>query len=104
MPGIDFALVRKNVTMQDVLRELGFVPTTRKSAQLRGGCPVHQSSTSAGRHFCVNLATGRYYCHKCGSHGNALELWAAVNELTIYAAALELCERLGHEVPWITRW
>jgi len=26
----------------------------------------------------VNVCRGRYYCHRCGSGGNALELWATV--------------------------
>ncbi|HEY7616690.1 MAG TPA: hypothetical protein VH744_07800 [Terriglobales bacterium] len=36
----------------------------------------------------VNLKTGRYYCHKCQSHGNQLELWAAVHRLPIHEAVI----------------
>ena len=49
------------------------------------------------------LGTGRYYCHKCRSRGNQLELWAAANKLSLYEAAVDLCRILGHEVPWIER-
>ena len=41
---------------------------------------------------------------QCQSHGNQLELWAAVNKLPMYEAAIDLCRALGHEVPWIGRW
>ena len=49
------------------------------------------------------LGAGRYYCHKCRSRGNQLELWAAANKLSLYEAAVDLCRILGHEVPWIER-
>ena len=35
--------------------------------------------------------------------GNALDLYAAATRQTIYQAALELCARLGHAVPWLQR-
>jgi len=47
--------------------------------------------------------TRRYYCHKCQSKGNQLELWAAVHKLSIYQAAMDLCRALGRDVPEITR-
>jgi hypothetical protein len=50
------------------------------------------------------LDAARYYCHKCHSRGNQLELWAAVHRLTIYAATIDLCRALGKEVPYINRW
>jgi hypothetical protein len=51
----------------------------------------------------VNVAIGRYYCHGCHSHGNQLELWAAATKLPLYQAAIEVCHRLGRQVPWIER-
>ena len=41
---------------------------------------------------------------RCGSRGNALELWAAVRRIGVYEAAVELCEALRIEIPWIIRW
>jgi len=102
MPGVDFDRLRTEITMEQVLRQLGFQPVARSGDQLHGPCPVHGSSSLWGRTFSVNLRSGRYYCHKCRSHGNLLELWAAVCHLPIYEAALDLCRALGHEVPWIT--
>lgn len=104
MPGVDFNVLRTEITMEQVLNQLGFQPTSRSGNQLHGPCPVHGSTSSGSRTFSVNIDSGRYYCHKCQSHGNQLELWAAVNKLSMYEAAIDLCRALGREVPWIQRW
>ena len=101
MPGVDFNVLRNTVTMEDVLAQLGFQPTSRSGGQLHGPCPVHRSTTPQSRTFSVNLDQGRYYCHKCHSHGNPLELWAAVHQLSLYDAALDLCRALNRDVPWL---
>jgi DNA primase len=101
MPGIDFDELRRCVTMEQVLRLLDFTPRRRFGSQLRGPCPIHHSSSERSRTFSVNLATGRYYCFKCGSFGHQLELWAAANQLNLYTASLDLCRRLAIDVPWI---
>jgi DNA primase len=104
MPGIDFAKLRVEITMEQVLDLIHFQPSSRSGDQWRGPCPVHQSTSAGSRSFSVNLTTRRYYCHKCRSKGNQLELWAAIERLSIYLAAIDLCQALNHEVPWITRW
>ena len=104
MPGVDFDVVRREITMQQVLDEIGFEVTHQKGGQLRGPCLVHGSTPKTSRVFSVNLSTQRYYCHKCKSHGNQLELYAAVRQTTLYRAAVDLCHALGQDVPWIRRW
>lgn len=74
MPGVDFNVLRTEITMEQVLNQLGFQPTSRSGNQLHGPCPVHGSTSSSSRTFSVNMDSGRYYCHKCHSHGNQLEL------------------------------
>jgi DNA primase len=90
--------------MEQVLTLLGFEPLRRSGAQWSGVCPLHGSASGRGRSFSVNVAIGRYHCHGCRSHGNHLELWAAANNLPLHQAAIDLCQRLGREVPWIRRW
>lgn len=104
MPGVDYQALRTNISMGDVLNQLGFVPASQSGDQLHGPCPVHGSTSPSSRSLSVNLQTGRYYCHKCQSHGNQLELWSAVHRLPIYEAAIDLCRTLGRDVPWIERW
>jgi hypothetical protein len=45
MPGIDFHVLRQEITMQQVLELIGFQPTSRVGSQLHGPCPVHGSSS-----------------------------------------------------------
>ena len=67
-----------DITMEQVLKQLGFEPISRSGFQWHGPCPVHGSTSTTGGTFSVNLSTRRYYCHKCHSKGNHLELWAAI--------------------------
>lgn len=104
MPGVKFDVLRQQISMADVLRLLKFEACSRRGDQLRGGCPVHGSSSPRSRSFSVNLQLGRYQCFRCGSRGNAFELWAAVHDISEAEAAIELCKLLGLEIPWIYRW
>jgi DNA primase len=104
MTGVDFNMLRTEIAMVDVLNRLGFQPTSRSGDQLHGPCPVHGSTSPRSRTFFVNLASGRYYCHKCRSRGNQLELWAAVHKLSLHEATADLCRVLARAVPWIHHW
>jgi DNA primase len=104
MPGIDFHRLRREITMQDVLNLIAFEPTQRTGDQWYGSCPLHGSSSARSRCFSVNVAIHRYRCHKCHSHGNQLELWAALTKRKLHPAMIDLCHALGREVPWIRRW
>jgi DNA primase len=95
MPGIDFDVLRAEVTMGQVLEQLGFQATTQTGSQMHGPCPLHGSTSKRSRSFSVNVDIGRYYCHKCESRGNQLELWAAANRLPLYEAAIDLRRVLG---------
>jgi DNA primase len=103
MPGVDFRLLRERIAMREVLELLQFEPIARSGDQWRGPCPVHGSRNPKSRSFSVNVRLGRYHCFRCGSRGHALELWSAARGLSLYAAAVELCELLGLETPWMTR-
>lgn len=102
MSGIDFDRLRNEITMQRVLTQLRFHPVTRCGDQLHGPCPVHRSTSPGARTFSVNLRRQRYYCHKCHSYGNQLELWAAVQQQDFHPAMIDLCRTIGHSIPWKT--
>jgi DNA primase len=104
MPGVDFDMLRGQITMEQVLDLLAFHPSARRGDQWYGPCPLHDSKPRRHRCFSVNVALGRYYCHRCHSHGHQLELWAAATRLPLYQAAIDLCRALGVEVPWMHRW
>jgi DNA primase len=101
MPGIRFAEVRARVTMAEVLALVGFVPCETSGAQVRGPCPIHRSKRPSGRDFSANLRRHIYRCFNCGSSGNHLDLYAAVTGRALFEAAIELCERLQPDIPWM---
>ena len=104
MPGIDFDKIRNEVTMEQVLGLIGFEPTRRSGDQWYGYCPLHDSEPKHRRAFSVNVAMGCYYCHKCGSRGDQFTLWAEATENPLHPATIDLCQQLGHPIPWLHRW
>jgi hypothetical protein len=98
-PAIDFAAVRAAITIAQVLALLGFVPRSDHAGQQRGACPLHGSTSGTACCFSVNTNAHTFHCFKCGRSGNALELWAVANRLSIYDAGLDLCQRLNIPLP-----
>jgi hypothetical protein len=94
-PALDFAFLRQQVTMQQVLEHLGLWDQLRgRGYQRRGPCPVHNHSTARERTFSVHLGKNIFQCFHpdCGAHGNVLDLWAAIQRLPLYEAGLHLVE------------
>jgi len=98
-PAIDFAAVRDAITIAQVLALLGFVPRFDHAGQQRGACPLHGSTPGAARCFSVNTNAHLFHCFKCNRSGNALDLWSIANRLSIYDAAIDLCQRLNIALP-----
>ncbi len=101
MPGIDFAELRRQVSLGQVLELLGFTAVSCWGTQVRGPCPVHGSMRPRSRVFSAHLEKQMWHCFRCGAGGNALDLWLAVTRQPVYTGALDLCRRLGLEVPWL---
>ncbi len=90
---VDFAFLRENVTMQQALTHLNWLAYMRGSGpQRRGPCPVHSTPTDRTRTFSAHLQKNAFQCFHppCASHGNVLDLWAAVHRLPLLAAAHHL--------------
>ena len=100
MPGIDYRAARALLPLADVLALLDFVPRRRLGQQLRGPCPLHRSHSATSRSFAAHVGKNAWHCFRCGAGGNALDLWAAVTRQPLHAAVLDLCQRLGRDVPW----
>src|SRR5262245_58156224 len=98
-PAIDFAAVRAALTIAQVLALLGFTPRSDHAGQQRGACPLHGATPGTARCFSVNTQAHTCHCFTCGRSGNALDLWAAANRLSIYDAAVDLCQRLNIPLP-----
>jgi DNA primase len=99
MPGIDFRQARQEVRLAEVLALLDYRPCRRAGEQWRGPCPVHGSTSATSRCFAAHLGENVWHCFRCGTGGNALDLWAAATKQAIYPAVLELYRRLGRTPP-----
>jgi transposase len=95
---IDFAHLRSQVTIEQVLKHLGLFDQLRRTAgsrsQYRGTCPIHVSDGKRRRSFSVNLDKQAFRCFypECGAQGNVLDLWAAVRGLPLRQAGLDLMD------------
>jgi transposase len=97
-PHVDFAFLRQQVSLEQVLAHLGLLGQLRGSGpQRRGCCPVHSHPGAQERTFSVHLGKNMFRCFQkdCGVQGNALDLWAAIHRLPLYDAALHLAETFG---------
>jgi hypothetical protein len=104
VPDVDFNALCAGITMEQVLDAFGVPALGRRGEQCYGACPLHESAPRCSRCFSVNAATDRYYRHGCQSHGNPVDLWTTATKLPQHQTAINLCQRLGREVPWIRRW
>ncbi len=101
MPGINYHELRRQITMREILDLIGFQATWRQGPQLRGPCPISNCRDTSGKSFSVHLTRQIYHCFACRSKGNALDLWAAARDLSLHHAALDLCQVLNLDPPWL---
>lgn len=100
--GIDFAALRAQVSMEQVLTHLGCVHQLHgPGPQKRGPCPLHSDKTVRQRSFSVNLAKNVFQCFHppCAAKGNVLDLWAALHRLPLYQAAVHLANTFNLKLP-----
>jgi len=97
-PKLDFAFLRQQVTMEQVLRQLGLLDSLRgRGLQRRGPCPIHGQPNDTQPTFSAHLGKHIFQCFHadCRAQGNVLDLWAAVHKLPLYEAALHLAATFG---------
>jgi hypothetical protein len=94
-PQVDFAFLRKQITMEQVLRHLGLFDQLRgRGQQRRAICPLHAQPGDREPNLSIHLGKHLFHCFhaKCAAQGNVLDFWAAVHHLPLYQAALHLAE------------
>jgi transposase len=94
-PKVDFAFLRQQVTMEQVLGHLGLLDHLRgRGLQRRGPCPIHAQAGDRQPTFSAHLGKHIFQCFHadCRAQGNVLDLWAAIHQLPLYEAALQLAE------------
>ena len=93
-PPIDFAFLRQQITLEQVLPHLGLFEDLRgRAPQLRGRCPFHKGDRRQ-RSLSIHLGKNTFHCFQaeCQAQGNALDFWAAYHRLPLYEAALHLAD------------
>jgi len=101
-PTVDFAALRREVTVQQILSHWGhFQQLGGRGPQRRGPCPLHPSERGKSRCFSVNLEKNVCQCFHppCAFKGNVLDLWAAYHKLPLREAALHLAETFHIQLP-----
>jgi hypothetical protein len=96
---LDFAHLKGQLPMARVLDQLGLSQRLRGGgAQRRCACPIHRGD-GRGRTFSVNLSENVFICFdsRCGKQGDVIDLWAAVRQLSLREAALDLVRTFGLE-------
>jgi transposase len=92
---IDFACLRQQVTMEQVLSQAGCLDgMSKRGSQRRGRCPIHAQPGERGRSFSVDTEKNVFHCFhpECAIQGNVLDFWAAWRRLPLRDAALDLAE------------
>lgn len=92
-PRVDFAFLRRQTTLEQVLCHLGLFDRLHGSGlQRRGPCPIHDQAANHQHTFSVHLGKNVFQCFHadCAAHGNVLDFWAALHRLPLYDAALHL--------------
>lgn len=100
-PAADLAALRRQVSIEDVLRHLGYLASLQgPGPQRRGPCPLHDDPGDRQRSFSVHLGKGLFRCFHsaCQAQGNTLDLWAAYHHLPIHQAAQTLAQTFNHRL------
>jgi hypothetical protein len=96
---IDFAHLKSQLPMTRVLDHLGLSERLRGgAAQRRCACPIHRGD-GRGRTFSVSLSDNVFCCFdsRCGKQGDVIDLWAAVRQMSLREAALDLVRTFNLE-------
>jgi transposase len=89
---IDFAHLKRQLPLAQVLDHLGLLATLRGAGpQRRCTCPIHRGDRR-GKTFSVNLDEHVFQCFakECGAKGDVIDLWSSVNRMSLREAALDL--------------
>jgi DNA primase len=84
--------VKAAITMEQVLEHYGLLERFKRSGdRLSGPCPIHKGSNST--QFSVSISKNNWNCFgECKHGGNALDIIAILENISIHAAAVKAVE------------
>jgi len=98
---IDFSRLRELISPRQVWELLAWPRQPGWHYAWRGPCPAHGCSSRQSRVCTSNHQVA--FCHRCRRTWDAAGIYACVRALPTYEAAVELCDRLSIDVPYIDR-
>jgi len=98
-PPLNFGLLRQQISIARVLEMISWHAQSARGPQWRGACPLHEAQGTHSRSFAVHTEKNAYCCHRCGSQGNALDLWTSLSDKPLLEAAWDLVETLKLTPP-----
>jgi DNA primase len=101
---IDFVALKESAAIVELLESIGWHPvrTRRGGSELRGPCPIHNSSSATSVIFSVTPSRNIFRCFKCDAGGDTISLAAYLFGIPVdqrVKAAVQLCKQLGREIP-----
>ena len=101
---VDFGALKARVSIVELLESIGWEPLRirRGGKELRGPCPIHNSSSATSLIFSVTPSRNIFKCFKCEAGGDTIALAAylfGIPRDQRVKAAVELCKQLGIEIP-----
>jgi len=96
---LDFAHLKKQLPIARLLEHLGLSARLRgPGPQRRGACPIHRAG-GRGRTFSVHLDDNVFCCFDpvCAKKGDVIDLWAALQHMTLRQAAVDLVQTFNLE-------
>src|SRR5580693_5396822 len=85
---LDFAAIKRGVSMESVLRQYRVQLRRYGRDQYRGCCPIHGGEGRDAFH--VNLTRSIFHCFACGAGWTVLDFVAAMEGCTLREAAAKL--------------
>jgi transposase len=92
---IEFASLRQQVTIEQVLQHVGCLQEmSKRGPQRRGRCPIHTKPGERDHSFSVDVNKNVFQCFnpQCAIRGNVLDFWAAWRRLPLREAAIDLAD------------
>ncbi len=88
---VDFAEVRRVVTMAMLVDHYGIDWLRKTGDELRGRCPIH-AQAKGERAFHISLEKNVFNCFSCGAKGSQIDFCMAMEGISVRAAALKMQE------------